>query len=260
MKRIEGLEVRPVWIWLGGIGLFIALLIAAVLISNVYVHVVFRKHKSDDYANINIRLLYGIVRMNYEIPSIVFRNMKEGFLLKTEQSMNHSRGEVLGSQQVNKRKVKNWAKDVKVMLRATEALKLWVKQTLQHVYITNLFWSTAVGVGDAAYTAMLSGWLWSVKSMIVGFLTYQMRFRTVPDLEVLPVWSEEMEFRTELDFKLRMRVASLLSAGLRLMTRVLQVEGGWRMWIKLIQEQRRKSKEKKKRKHIVDKEPHSSET
>ncbi|WP_342551743.1 DUF2953 domain-containing protein [Paenibacillus sp. FSL R7-0652] len=248
------------WIWLGGIGLFIALLIAAVLISNVHVHVLFRKHKSDDYANIHVRLLYGLVRMNYEIPSIVFRNMREGFLLRTEQSMNHSRGEVLGSQQVNKRKVKGWAKDVKVMLKATEALKIWVRQTLKRVYITNLFWSTAVGVGDAAYTAMLSGWLWSVKSMIVGFLTYQMRFKTVPDLEVLPVWSEEMEFRTELDFKLRIRMMAILAAGMRLLTRVLQVEGGWRMWFKLLQQQRRKHKEKKKRKHIVDKDSHTSET
>ncbi|PYE51678.1 DUF2953 domain-containing protein [Paenibacillus barcinonensis] len=259
MKRIEGLEVRPVWIWLGGIGLFIALLIAAVLISNVHVHVVFRKHKSDDYANINIRLLYGIVRFNYEIPSIVFRNMKEGFLLKTEQSMNHSRGEVLGSQQVNKRKVKNWAKDVKVMLRATEALKLWVKQTLQRVHITRLLWSTTIGTGDAAYTAMLTGMLWSVKSMMIGFLTYQMRFRTAPVLEVNPFWADEPEFRTELELKLRMRMLAILTAGMRLMTRVLQVEGGWRMWLKLIQEQRRKFKEKKKYKHIVDKEPRFSE-
>lgn len=46
--------------------------------------------------------------------------------------------------------------------------------------------------------------------MIVGFLTYQMRFKTVPDLEVLPVWSEEMEFRTELDFKLRIRMMAIL--------------------------------------------------
>jgi hypothetical protein len=260
MKRIEGLEVRPVWIWLGGIGLFIALLIAAVLISNVHVHVVFRKHKSDDYANINVRLLYGFVRMNYEIPSIVFRNMKEGFLLKTEQSMNHSRGEVLGSQQVNKRKVKNWVKEVKVMLRATEALKIWVRQTLRRVHITNLFWSTAVGVGDAAYTAMLSGWLWSIKSMIVGFLTYQMRFKTVPDLEVLPVWSDEMEFRTELDFTLRIRMMAIVVAGLRLLTRVLQVEGGWKMWFKLLQQQRRKYKEKKKHRRIVDKEARKSGT
>ena len=215
------------WIWFGGIGLFVALLIAAVLISNVHVHVVFRKHKSDDYAKINVRMMYG---------------------------------EVLGSQQVNKRKVENWANEVKVMLKATEALKIWFKQTLKRVHITNLFWSTAFGVGDAAYTAMLSGWLWSIKSMIIGFLTYQMKFRTVPDLEVLPVWSDEMEFRMELDFKLQVRTLSIFVAGVRLLTRVLHVEGGWRMWLKLLKQERRKFKEKKKYKHIVDKEGHKSET
>lgn len=125
------------WIWLGGIGLLIALLLVAVLISYVHVHFTFRKHNHDDYAKITIRLLYGIVRINYEIPSIVFRNMKEGFLVKTEQRMSHSR-EAQSHERVNKRKVKKWAKDVKVMLRATEALKLWIKQTLSRVHMTDL--------------------------------------------------------------------------------------------------------------------------
>ncbi|WP_339235369.1 DUF2953 domain-containing protein [Paenibacillus sp. FSL R5-0517] len=236
------------WIWLGGIGLLFALLIAAVLISNVHVHFTFSKHKSDDYANINVRVLYGIVRINYEIPSIVFRNMKEGFLVKTEQSMNHSRGEAQGSERVNKRKVKKWAKDVKVMLRATDALKLWLKQTLMHVHMTQLSWSTHIGVGDAAYTAVLTGWVWSIKSIIVGFLTYQIRFDETPVLQVMPVWSDEMEFRTELDCRVKIRITALLIAGFTLLTRVLQVEGGWQMWLKLLQEQRRKRKEKRKQK------------
>lgn len=232
------------WIWLGGIGLLIALLITAVLISNVHVHFIFNKHKSDDYANINVRLLYGIVRINYEIPSIVFRNMKEGFLVKTEQSMNHSKGRTEGSERVNKRKVKKWVKDVKIMLRATDALKLWLKQTLTRVHMTQLSWSTHIGVSDAAYTAVLTGWVWGIKSIIIGFLTYRVKFEKTPMLEVMPVWSDEMEFRTELEFRLKIRITAILFAGITLLTRVLQVEGGWRMWFKLLREQRRKHKEK----------------
>lgn len=216
------------WIWLGGIGLLFAVLIAAVLISNVHVHFTFNKHKSDDYANINVRLLYGIVRINYEIPSIVFRNMKEGFLVKTEQSMNHSRGEAQGSERVNKRKVKKWAKDVKIMLRATDALKLWLKQTLTRVHMTRLSWATHIGVGDAAYTAVLTGWVWSIKAIIIGFLTYQIRFDKAPVLQVMPVWSDEMEFRTELDCRVRIRITALLIAGITSLPQCfkLKVDGG----------------------------------
>ncbi|WP_164848735.1 DUF2953 domain-containing protein [Paenibacillus sp. DCT19] len=237
------------WIWLGGIGLLFVLLIVAVLISNVHVHFTFRKHKNDDYANINVRLLYGIVRMNYEIPSIVFRNMKEGFLVKTEQSMNHSRGETQGSERVNKRKVKKWAKDVKVMLRATDALKLWLKQTLTHVHMTGLSWTTHIGIGDAPYTAVLIGWVWSIKSIIIGYLTYQIRFDQTPVLQVMPVWSDEMEFRTELDGRIKIRMTALCVAGITLLTRVLQVEGGWRMWFRLLQQQRDRRKHKLKGQH-----------
>ncbi|PAF30238.1 DUF2953 domain-containing protein [Paenibacillus sp. 7516] len=234
------------WIWLGGIGLFAALLFAAVLISNVHVHVTFRKHKSDDYARINVRLLYGIVRINYEIPSIVFRNMKEGFLVKTEQNVNHTHGKAEGNERINKRKVKKWAKEVKIMMRATDALKIWVRETLSHVQITKLSWSTRIGIGDAAYTAILTGWVWSIKSIIVGFLSYQIRFKRTPMLEVVPVWDDEMEFQTELDCRMKIRITAVILAGVRLMTRVLEVDGGWRMWLKIVREQRRRHKQKLK--------------
>jgi len=238
-----------VWIWLGGIGLLIALLLVAVLISHVHVHFTFSKHNHDDYAKITVRLLYGIVRINYEIPSIVFRNMKEGFLVKTEHRMNHSRGEAKSNERVNKRKVQKWAKDVKIMLRATEALKLWIKQTLNRVHMTHWSWSTRIGVGDAAYTAVLIGWVWSIKSTIIGYLSYQIHFEQTPNLQVIPVWEDEMAFQTELDWKLKIRITAVLIAGFTLLTRVLQVEGGWRMWFKLLQEQRRRRKLKIKRQH-----------
>nr|WP_301290408.1 DUF2953 domain-containing protein [Paenibacillus sp. 1781tsa1] len=114
--------------------------------------------------------------------------------------------------------------------------------------MTQLSWSTHIGVGDAAYTAVLTGWVWSIKSIIIGFLTYQIRFDDTPVLQVMPVWSDEMEFRTDLDCRVKMRITALLIAGVTLLTRVLQVEGGWRMWLKLLQEQRRKRKEKQKQK------------
>ncbi|QOS79943.1 DUF2953 domain-containing protein [Paenibacillus sp. JNUCC31] len=237
------------WIWLGGIGLLIALLLAAVLISYVHVHFTFSKQNHDDYAKITIRMFYGIVRINYEIPSIVFRNWKEGFLVKTEQRTNHSRGESQGSKRVNKRKVEKWAKDVKIMLRATDALKQWVKQTLTRVHMTHMSWSTRVGVGDAAYTAILIGWVWSIKSSIIGYLSYQIHFERTPVLQVVPVWGDDMEFQTELDWKMKIRITALLIAGFMLLTRVLQVEGGWRVWFKLLQEQRRRRKKKLKRHH-----------
>lgn len=248
-KRIVALEVRPVWIWLGGIVLFAILLLAIVLISNIHIHFTFRKHRSDDYALINIRLLYGLVRIKYEIPSIVFKNMKEGFLVKTQQRTNHSRGEAEGNERVNKRKVKKWAKEVKVMLRATDALKIWVKQTLTRVHMTDLSWSTRIGVADAAYTAIVTGWVWTMKSIMIGFLSYQVQFKRTPCLEVIPVWEDEMEFQTELELHMRIRFGAVFTAGLRLMTRVLKVEGGWRMWFRLLQEQRRKHKQKHKEQH-----------
>ncbi|MFP3786833.1 DUF2953 domain-containing protein, partial [Burkholderia sp. SIMBA_024] len=78
--------------------------------------------------------------------------------------MNHSRKRAEGSERVNRHKVKTWAEEVKIMLKATDALKLWLKQTLTRVHMTQLSWSTHIGVSDAAYTAVLTGWVWGIKS------------------------------------------------------------------------------------------------
>lgn len=225
-------------IWLGGIGAAVLLLLAAVLVSNVHIHVSFSKHKSDDFARFNVRLLYGLIRLNYEIPSIVFKNMKEGFLVKTEQRANTTRNENKGSERVNKRKIEKWSDDVSVMLRSTAELKQWIRQTLDRVHMIRFIWTTRVSLGDAAHTAMLTGWLWGVKSGIVGFLSYQIRFDQPPQLDIVPEWSDEMEFRTDLDCRMKIKIWSIVVAGIRLLTRVLVVRGGWRMWMRLLKQRR----------------------
>jgi len=57
-----------------------------------------------------------------------------------------------------------------------------------------------------------------------------------------------MGFKTELGCRTKEGLTAGLVAGATLLTRVQQVKGGWRMWFKLLQEQRRRHKEKQKKK------------
>lgn len=46
-------------------------------------------------------------------------------------------------------------------------------------------WSTRIGTGDAALTAIFSGMLWAVKTTVTGYLQTKYRFVKQPEVEVL---------------------------------------------------------------------------
>ncbi|MGG2095103.1 DUF2953 domain-containing protein [Bacillus sp. S13(2024)] len=62
------------------------------------------------------------------------------------------------------------------------------KGFLQKVKIKNWRWRSQIGTGDAASTGIVTGYVWSVKGMIVGITGHYMDIIGAPQLEVTPIF------------------------------------------------------------------------
>ncbi|WP_179281167.1 DUF2953 domain-containing protein [Paenibacillus sp. XY044] len=220
------------WIVVAIIVLLIILLLAAIM-SSITITLWYSKHNKDDKAVLDVKMLYGFVKMHYEMPSLVFANMKKGFSLRLEKKNNIRNRETAGKTYLNKRRVDRWADEVRVMLKSTASLKGWFNRTMQHVQIMKLDWSTNVSTGDAAWTAIATGTLWGIKTTLVGWLSYKVRMRNKPKLFVVPVFNDEPQFATELSCVARISCGYALYAGVVLMVRILKVPGGPIRWLRL---------------------------
>ena len=218
------------WIWLGGILLLLLLSVWFILWSKITFNLTIRKENHDDFIQLKVRLIYGLVMLKYEIPVIIFKNLKDGFEFQNDRSDNlplHGH-EKANKQNINKEVVDHWTEVARSLLFSTKGLKKWLSSTLRHLTVHRLDWDTHISLSEADHTATLTGALWALKSVIVGWITYQISLKQPPRLSVVPIFGRPPSFYTEVRCIAEMRFGYAMYAGLVLIVRVLKVKGGVR--------------------------------
>lgn len=96
----------------------------------------------------------------------------------------------------------------------------WVRTNFALSYLTrririNRFrWHSEIGIGEAHYTGLAAGILWTLKSTLVtGLFAYTTPSQNA-DLAVFPNYNQH-RLQTALDFKFEIRIGHLLLAGLK---------------------------------------------
>ncbi|WP_379965408.1 DUF2953 domain-containing protein [Ectobacillus sp. sgz5001026] len=62
------------------------------------------------------------------------------------------------------------------------------KDFFRKVKVKQFSWCSYIGTGDAASTGLFSGFIWSVKGLMVGILSTYTKVKTLPKLAVTPVY------------------------------------------------------------------------
>ncbi|MNO80004.1 hypothetical protein D3C76_711950 [compost metagenome] len=223
------------WIWIGSILFLLLIVIMLLLISVITIRLSVTKKNWDDLVIVDVKMLYGLITLHYELPAIVLKSLQEGVWVEKSQSDNIFKGHASNEEQViDQEKVHEWTTEFKEIMSATKGLKKWMRNTLKRVTIRSLDWSTHIALSDAAHTATLTGVLWGVKSVLVGFLSYHITLLQRPELVVVPVFGSRPLFTTELRCIAQIRCGYAIYAGLVLIVRVLQVKGGIRKWLNIL--------------------------
>lgn len=205
------------------------LIIIVILASPIVVNGKVRWVGEDEDAELNIRALFGLIRYQYKIPYVRFT----GKSLKLEEEVNQSDVGINTWKQFNDEidaeKVTSFIDKFKHILYITRDLKGWIRGTLSKVNITEWKWSTAVGTGDAMWTAMATGSLWSVKTSIIGVISQMVHVKAQPMMEVSPNF-QKAAFATEWSCIAQIRFGYAILAGLQLLVRMKKWKGGVKAW------------------------------
>jgi hypothetical protein len=88
--------------------------------------------------------------------------------------------------------------EVKRMIENVKDAKEKIDYILTVIRIHKLNWSTAGGSGDAFLTGIMTGAIWSIKGMIIGYISEKGRQVCRPHIEVLPAFQSK-EFTTTIE-------------------------------------------------------------
>ncbi len=97
------------------------------------------------------------------------------------------------------------------------------RNAVSRIQCVQLRWSTRIGIGDAAETAVSTGALWGAKHALLGFLFQFIQAKTVPLLTVSPSYHHP-QISTEFDCTVQIRLGHLLLAGPFLLFRWLRTK------------------------------------
>ncbi|AIQ69864.1 DUF2953 domain-containing protein [Paenibacillus graminis] len=225
-------------LWLAiPLALLLLVIVVLLVIFTSYIHFHLRVCRlgKDDRIELDLKALFGLVKFHYELPKLVFQGMEQGIKVKLEESgIAPIRKDQDKDEQIDKESVTRWLKNIRKAIKATHGLNKWLKDTLSHVEITKLDWSTDFSLGDAAYTATAAGACWGLKWTLAGWISRYVRLKKSPRMFVAPVFSDEISFATEAVCVGKLSMGHAVYSGLRLLRRASKVQGGLRYWKELL--------------------------
>ncbi|GGG57288.1 DUF2953 domain-containing protein [Paenibacillus radicis (ex Gao et al. 2016)] len=215
--------------WIAAAVLFLLLLMTIVYVSPIVIHGHIRKTGSNDDIELDVKGLFGLVSYQMHIPTVEFY----GRVFKLHQEMTGSGAGMTSKQEqdneVGFERVMKVIDTFKQIIQLTNHLPSWVKQTLSKVQLKQWNWSTEVGVGDAMWTAMATGGIWSFKTTMIGVMSQLIRLTAEPQLQVQPNYSKA-SFSTEWSCMAQIRFGHAIVAGMHLFRNAKKSKGGMKEW------------------------------
>lgn len=215
------------WIMTGG--LFFGLALLVLLSSPIVIDGYYRRSGNKDDAAFTVQLLYGLIKYRVKVPFVRFTGkslqLKEYISTRSAgQSDSHKQRE-----EIDAERVARIIDQYKQLLDMTRDFTGVVRHALERVDVQRLQWTTSVGTGDAMWTAMATGLVWSIKTSAIGLLSQVVQLKSKPELKVNPLY-DRPAFTTDWSCIAQIRFGYAILAGLQLFIRMKKWKGGVKLW------------------------------
>ncbi|MDP4156292.1 MAG: DUF2953 domain-containing protein [Bacillota bacterium] len=201
--------------WLVFILIILLFLFILIIFSKITIYLNYYHHKDDDNLKVEMRLWFGLIRIKKQIPLIKVDDNSPSIILKESEKSNEETENNEKVKQITPQKLINSLKNFREIIEHVFQLNSIVKNFLKKVTIQRFEWQSAIGVGDAVYTGVAAGALWSVKGAIVGVLSNYLRMKEMPKIMVQPNF-QQMVTSTDLLCMFQFRIGHAMLAGLKI--------------------------------------------
>ncbi|MCM3725409.1 DUF2953 domain-containing protein [Neobacillus cucumis] len=197
--------------------LIILVLFLFIIFTKLTIYIYYSHFNDNDDLKIELRVWFGLIRYRIKVPVIKVDDDSPSIVVKSKSHFGDTADEDTETDvnQLNQDDFLSKLQSVKYMLHKVFGMNVIVKKFLQKVTIKNFEWQTLMGVGDAAYTGMMTGALWAIKGGIIGLLSHYMRLKEMPQLTVTPHFQAAV-IHTRLTCMFQFRIGHAILAGLKL--------------------------------------------
>lgn len=198
---------------IGILVLFTIALISMPIVTNLKT----MRDNEDDLMIIQIKTMYGIINMKFEVPmlDIVFVNNKPALKYKAEIESNRTSklwkkvSKVLSINDINHMR-EYFKHDTILYHRLTN---YWLKK----LFIHDLSIVLKYGTSDAAFSALIYGAAWTILGALLTFLKCHLNL-TTKDILVTP-WFDKEGFNLEFSCIIKFKFGNIINTGIMVLKR-----------------------------------------
>ncbi|MFD1955783.1 DUF2953 domain-containing protein [Paenibacillus thailandensis] len=174
---------------------------------------------NNDEISLKVKALFGLVRYRFRVPMMKLGGLFVTVREESESDLPWKHAFEQNKDDIDKGSIDSALQNWGTLLQLFRHLELWLRRALKRVDIVEWRWHTTVGAGDAMWTAMTTGAVWSVKTSLLGFLSQLVRLKTEPEMSVQPDY-QQASFRTDWLCTAKLSLWDAVAIGLQLAARL----------------------------------------
>jgi hypothetical protein len=203
-------------VWLVIILLILLLLILAIIFTKLTVILEYYHGQDNDDLSITFKAWYGLIKYKISVPLIKIDKNSPSIVFK--EQVKTGQQETTKKEDVKKFSADDLVKslnDAKELLNHVFSFHKIVRKFLRKVSVQKIEWHTNAGIGDAAYTGMLIGALWTVKGGVIGIISNYMKLTKMPIISITPNFQRAIS-QTRITCMIQFRIGNAMLAGIKL--------------------------------------------
>lgn len=178
----------------------------------------YRRKGEDDVLSVTVSTMGGLIRFKRQFPVLILDTDEQSIHVEETRSGPFTSKKTKRQQRITVDKIKHKQQQWQQLKTHINGLYRIIKAFLSKVRCQQLVWHSTIGTGDAAETGVMTGLIWSLKSVTLGFSTGYLRMETVPDFRVTPDFNQP-RLETHITCILKFRLGQAMLTGLRLFFR-----------------------------------------
>jgi hypothetical protein len=202
--------------WLIIVLIILFILLVTIVLTKLTVILDYYHGNDNDHLKLEFKIWFGIIKYKKEIPMIKIDDNSPSIVMqeKTKLGKNEKTSNE-DETQIDKKDIFNYFNDAKQLLLHVVKLHHIVRNFLRKVSVKRVEWHTVIGVGDAAYTAVATGGIWTIKGSIIGVISHYMKLKEMPRMTVTPYFQYKVT-QTRFRCMIQFRIGQAMLAGLKL--------------------------------------------
>lgn len=194
--------------------LFLLLLI---IFTKLTILINYYHHNDNDDLKVQFKVWFGLIKYKMNIPLIKIDDNSPSVVIKGKTHMGEKSDETTKDKeiQITPDNLISKIKDAKETIKHVINMNVIVRKFLKKTSIKQFEWHSLIGVGDAAYTGMSTGALWTIKAGIVGILSHYIKLKELPNLSVTPHFQVAI-IQTRITCIFQFRIGYAILAGLKI--------------------------------------------